>query len=70
MMKKLALLTLDEAIRQTVTPDRPHGFGSALDHKVSPRRPPAPSPARLPCRTREYVLPPPLLPGPLSIVLN
>jgi hypothetical protein len=69
MMKKLALLTLDEAVRQTVTPDQSHGFGSAFEHKVT-SRPPAPSPARLPSRTREYVLPPPLLPGPFSIILS
>lgn len=65
MMKKLALLTLDEALRQAdvACPS----FGSPKLGTTVTRRPPAPSLARLPSRTREFVLPPQLLPGPFSI---
>jgi len=61
MVKNLALLTLDEAMRQDAQ-------ARTLD--TVPRRPPAPSPACLLSRPREYVLPPQLLPGPFSIVLR
>lgn len=65
-MKHLSLLTLDEAIAQSAL-DAPSAYARpAVENQVN-RRPPAPSLARLPSRTREYVLPPPLLPGPLSI---
>lgn len=65
-MKELALLTLDEALRMEQR-DVNTGSDPLPVHAVR-RRPPAPSPARLPSRTREYVLPPRLLPGPFSIL--
>ncbi len=68
MVKKLALLTLDEALLQA-------GYACPSSSSRMPgvkvtRRPPAPSPVRLPSRTREYVLPPQLLPGPFSIYVR
>jgi hypothetical protein len=67
-MKLLSLLTLEEAIAQSSL-EAPSAYaGSAVEKQVN-RRPPAPSLACLPSRTREYVLPPPLLPGPFSIRL-
>ena len=66
--KYLSLLTLDEAIAQSAL-DAPSARSSALEKQVN-RRPLAPSSARLPSRTREYVLPPLLLPGPFSIWLR
>lgn len=69
MMKNLALLTLDEAMRQEATYRAPDGFARLVDRTEIIRRPLAPSPACLPSRTREYVLPPQLLPGPFSIQL-
>lgn len=63
MLKKLALLTLDEAIRQERAYSAPRFAPSVT------RRPPVPSQVCLPPRTREYVLPPQLLPGPFSIVV-
>ena len=69
MMKKLALLTLDEAMREEATYRAPDSFARLLEPTKVPRRPLAPSPACLPSRTREYVLPPQLLPGPFSIQL-
>jgi hypothetical protein len=69
MMKRLALLTLDEALCQEGMQSPTDELTPALERKV-PRRPLAPSPACLPSRTREYVLPPPLLPGPFSILLS
>jgi hypothetical protein len=65
-MKELALLTLDEALRLERLQDCNRGNSHAAP-KVT-RRLPAPSPVSLPSRTREYVLPPELLPGPLSIL--
>lgn len=61
MVKNSALLTLDETIRQE--------HQARMLDTVS-RRPPAPSPVRLPSRPRKYVLPPHLLPGPFSIELG
>lgn len=69
MMKNLALLTLDEALRQEATHGSPARFTPSLAATKVTRRPLAPSPACLPSRTREYVLPPQLLPGPFSIQL-
>jgi hypothetical protein len=66
--KYLALLTLDEAIAQSAL-EAPSTRSSALVKQVN-RRPLAPSSACLPSRTREYVLPPQLLPGPFSIWLR
>ena len=67
-VKHLGLLTLDEAIAQSAL-EAPSAHGSAPEKQVN-RRPLAPSSARLPSRTREYVLPPQLLPGPFSIWLR
>jgi hypothetical protein len=64
-MKELVLLTLDEALCLERLQIRNSGNSFAAP-KVT-RRLPAPSPVSLPSRTREYVLPPQLLPGPLSI---
>jgi hypothetical protein len=64
-MKELSLLTLDEALRQERLKD-PYSGASHAAHKVT-RRLPAPSPVSLPSRTREYALPPQILPGPFSI---
>jgi hypothetical protein len=69
MMKKLALLTLDEALRQATWEAPPAYRRPAFECTVT-RRPLAPSPACLPSRTREYVLPPQLLSGPFSIKLR
>jgi hypothetical protein len=66
MFKNLALLSLDEALRQTAMDPVSAAHRPVLETR-SPRRPPAPSSAHLPSRTREYVLPPRLLPGPFSI---
>lgn len=55
-IKHLALLTLDEALAQEPIA-APSAYGEPQNwHRVS-RRPPAPSRARLPSRTRELVLP-------------
>ena len=67
-VKHLGLLTLDEAIAQSAL-EAPSAYVSAREIQVN-RRPLAPSSARLPSRTREYVLPPALLPGPFSIWLR
>lgn len=64
-MNELTLLTLDEAVRLERRQD-PYSGTSHADHKVT-RRLPAPSPVSLPSRTREYALPPQILPGPFSI---
>lgn len=66
--KYLALLTLDEAIAQSAL-EAPSARTSAHVKQVN-RRPLTPSSACLPSRTREYVLPPLLLPGPFSIWLR
>ncbi len=66
MMAKLTLLTLDEASRQVAHDDVADARRPDLQFT---RRPPAPSLACLPPVTREYVLPPQLLPGPFSILL-
>lgn len=66
MMTKLTLLTLDEALRQASQEDFVDARRPDLQFT---RRPPAPSLACLPPVTREYVLPPQLLPGPFSILL-
>jgi hypothetical protein len=66
--KHLRLLTLDEAIAQSAL-EAPSAYGPAPEKQVN-RRPFAPSSSRLPSRTREYVLPPALLPGPFSICLR
>jgi hypothetical protein len=66
--KYLALLTLDEAMAQSAL-EAPSARGLAPEKQVN-RRPLAPSSACLPSRTREYVLPPRLLPGPFSIWLR
>ena len=63
--KYLALLTLDEAMAQSAL-EAPSLRGPESERQVY-RRPLAPSSQRLPPRTREYVLPPQLLPGPFSI---
>lgn len=68
MLKDLALLTIDEALRQSATEERIVN-APRLNETIT-RRPPVPSQARLPSRTREYVLPPRLLPGPFSIVFR
>ena len=68
-MKFLSLLTIDEAIAQSSLEAPSACARPAVDAQVN-RRPPAPSLASLPSRTREYVLPPPLRPGPLSIRLD
>lgn len=67
-MKELALLTLDEALRLEQLEEQSGGY-SRPAKKVT-RRLPAPSPVSLPSRTREYVLPPQLLPGPFSILIE
>jgi hypothetical protein len=68
MLKELALMTLDEALRQSDT-DASTVNAPRYGHTYT-CRPPAPSLARLPSRTREYVLPPRLLPGPLCIIFR
>ena len=64
--KPLKLLTLDEARRQSAE-YRLEPFASESRNEVYCRPHPPPSIACLPSRTREYVLPPRLLPGPTSI---
>jgi hypothetical protein len=66
--KYLRLLTLDEAIAQSALEAPSHRIPET--EKQVNRRPRAPSSQRLPSRTREYVLPPQLLPGPFSIYLR
>lgn len=66
MMTKLTLLTLDEALRQAAQDDVVDARRPDLQFT---RRPSAPSLACLSLETREYVLPPQLLPGPFSILL-
>lgn len=67
-VKHLGLLTLDEALAQSPL-EAPAATRPAIKEQVN-RRQLAPSSARLPSRTREYVLPPQLLPGPFSIELR
>ncbi len=64
-MKELALLTLDEALCLERLQIR--NSGTSFAPPTVTRRLPAPSQVSLPSRTREYALPPQLLPGPLSI---
>ena len=66
--KYLALLTLDEAMAQSAL-EAPSFRGPEAEMQVN-RRQLARSSQRLPSRTREYVLPPQLLPGPFSIHLR
>lgn len=67
-MKELALLTLDEALQMNELHEQ--SGGCSLPAQKVTRRLPAPSPVSLPSRTREYVLPPQLLPGLFSIQLD
>jgi hypothetical protein len=67
-MKELAVLTLQEALCNERPEDLFRGSSSAA-HQVA-RRLRVPSNESLPSRTREYLLPPQLLPGPLSILIG
>ena len=67
--KELRLLSLDEAIAEerctmVIAPSATRSSSTIY------RRPPAPSPACLSCRTRAIALPQALRPGPFSIRLD
>jgi hypothetical protein len=63
-MKELALLTLQEVLRNEQL-EETYGYSWASQQVI--RRLPLPSRESLPSQTREYLLPPQLLLGPLSI---
>jgi hypothetical protein len=67
-MEDLAVPTLQEALCGERLEDRVRGSSSAAHHVT--RRRSVPSRESLLFRTREYLLPPQLLPGPFSILIG
>lgn len=67
-MKELTLLTLDEALQMNELHEQSRGCSLAA--QTVTRRLSDPSPVSLQSRTREYALPPKLLPGLFSIQLD